>query len=159
MASPQSDKRRGPPQLFYSPVFGIDIVSSLVRFIVPLLLLGAVFYIFRLFGFGWRIYKPAMSKRGPVQEQDSLMREIGMIRAERYLPYVDAIGRALEGHYVAESEFRRLRREFVALSGEGIRPNDKAAASDMDYVVAQIVRLYMEETGREGLSLSSGKVF
>lgn len=128
--------------------------SALLRFIVPLLVTALAAYIFRLFGFGWRIYRPAGNSEGR-GKGGGLAWQVSMIREGRYLPYIDAMGDEIIRASGDIDEFRRLRAEFATLVRAGDSPFSQDHSAKVNELVARIIDIYRESTGREGLSLSA----
>lgn len=127
-----------------------------MRFIIPVAVILAAAYVFRLFGFGWKIYKPASASAGASGNATGFQRELDMIRGGQYLPYV-----ALMADRVKESggdlpAFERLRSEFSAVVGE-TGTAEASKREDIDRIIGQMVSMYVESTGDEGLSLYRGR--
>ena len=137
--------------IFATSVCLIDMPSALVRFIIPLLLTGLAAYVFRLFGFGWRIYRPAANSRDR-WKGDGVALQVSMIRERLYLPFIDAIGEEILHASGDIDEFRRLRSELVARerSNDSTIPRDQSA--EVNELVAGIIDIYRESTGKEGLT-------
>lgn len=132
------------PVHFIGSVGVVDIASALLRFIIPVAAIIAVAYIFRLFGYGWRIYKPSLRRPASADGSGEIEAGISMIKSGYYLPLVDSIGRELSGTPSAE-DFSRLRKELVELSRDGSYRFDRSAMVSVDRVISEMIQLVKRE--------------
>ncbi len=151
-----SERRRtaaGPGLLAFNIISTVEVSSSLVRFIIPLLIVAAAAYFFRLFSFGWRIYRPSAKQDDGGVQVIGYQKELEMVREGQYMPYVDAMGEAVRNSGGDMALFARLRSELTELN---IEKGDSSASGmrTIDSVVGEMVSLYRESTGREGISLT-----
>lgn len=145
-------RKKRSPLLTAASVCSPDLPLALVRFIVPVIAIGIAAYIFRLFAFGWRIYRPVPREKG--RGRNDFTRQVNMVREGRYLPYIDAMGAAIRRDAGDVASFDRLRAEFLELGRESSQRNLSARDAEIDEVVGQIIQLYGDATGSDGLSLS-----
>ena len=139
--------------LFAGAASGVDLASSLSRFILPVAAIVAAAYLFRLFGFGWKIYRPSNTSGGINEKVGAYQRELDMIKGGHYLPYVEAMGEMVKESGGDVSAFERLRSEFTAIAGE-TGQGEASTRVDIDRIIEQMALIYKESTGDEGLSLS-----
>ncbi len=142
--------------LFAGTAAGVDLASAFSRFIIPVAAIAAAAYLFRLFGFGWKIYRPSKASGGTNGNVGSYQRELDMIREGQYLPYVAAMGEMVKESGGDVSAFERLRSEFSAIARE-TGQGEASTRGNMDRIIEQMARIYRESTGDEGLSLDRGR--
>lgn len=134
----------------------VDWPQALARFIIPVLIIVVIAYIFRLFGFGWRIFKPARRNLQDEGDDGSFERQIRSIREGDFSAYVERMRQEIMRKAGEDPEFIRLRREYLQLVGQGSNRRDEKISREIDRVVVGMIDIYTRVTGREGMSITSG---
>lgn len=135
----------------------LDLAQALSRFIVPVLMIFVIAYIFRLFGFGWRIFKPAPRRSGKESTEDAFRRQLDLIRNGDFAVYVERMREEIARRVGDDPEFSRLRKEFLRLVSTGSNRRDEKVSREIDRVVVEMVDMYTRLTGKEGISFTSGR--
>lgn len=132
--------------------FAIDLPLALVRFILPVATVALIAYLFRLFGFGWRIYRPREDDWG--RGRGDIGNQLEQLRRGDYFDYVDFMGTEIERSSGNLPEFRSLRRRYLELARNSSHLTDAKASHEMDSTISRMVSLYKDATGKEGITLS-----
>lgn len=129
-----------------------DLSRALARFIIPVITIAVIAYVFRLFGFGWRIFRPSHKSRRTIGGESAFDTQLDVIREGDFSGYVERMREEITRKAGDEPEFTRLRREYLQLVSQGSNRRDERVSSEIDRVVVGMIEIYTKVTGKEGIS-------
>lgn len=137
----------------------LDLTRALARFIIPVVVIAVIAYMFRLFGFGWRIFKPSSRRRGDAGSENTFESQLEIIKEGDFSVYVERMRQAIMRRAGEDPEFSSLRREYLQLVSQGSNRRDERVSREIDRVVVAMIDIYTRVTGNDGLSITSGRMW